>query len=70
MDLTLRGIVFDKYRTIGDFADAMGWSRNKASGIVNGKRQPSKADMESMISVLCIPASSVAPVFFGLMFTE
>lgn len=70
MALTLRGIVFDKYPTIGKFAEAMGWSRNKASGIVNGKRQPSKADMEDLISEFSITPESIAPIFFGSMFTE
>ena len=70
MEMTLRGLVFGKYRSIIEFADAIGWSRNKASAIVNGNREPSKKDMEAIIAEFGIPAASVATVFFGAMFTE
>lgn len=33
--LTLRGVVLSKYRTIGAFAQAMNWKRNKASRVLN-----------------------------------
>jgi len=69
MEMTIRGLVFSKYNSISDFADAIGWERNKASRIVNMKQPPSKKDMEEMIVVLDIPQASVAPVFFGSMFT-
>lgn len=70
MELSLRGLVLSKYRSISQFADAIGWERGKASRIVNGRQQPSKADMESMIVLLGIDQNAVAPVFFGQMFTE
>lgn len=70
MELTIRGLVFSKFNSIGDFAAAIGWQRNKASRIVNRKQEPSKKDMEDMIVTLEIPEAYVAPVFFGSMFTE
>lgn len=70
MELTLRGLIFNKFRTITEFAAAAHWERNKASRIANGTQQPSKADMETLITVLGIPEKHVAPVFFGSMFTE
>lgn len=70
MEMTLRGAVFTKYRTISDFANAIGWERGKASRIINGQQQPSKGDMEQMISLLGIHQDAVAPIFFGTMFTE
>ncbi|MBR4193805.1 MAG: hypothetical protein IKQ54_05700 [Oscillospiraceae bacterium] len=70
MELTLRGLIFTKYRSISEFATAANWKRNKASRIANGTQQPSKADMETLISVLDIQEKQVAPVFFGSMFTE
>ena len=69
MTTTLRGLVFSKYPSISAFADAIKWSRGKASRIVNGTQQPTKGDMEALISLLEIPQQSVAPVFFGTMFT-
>lgn len=68
MNVTLRGLVFDKFRTIADFADAIGWDRNKAARIVNGKQEPSKKDMESLIFFFEIPQEQIAPIFFGGMF--
>ena len=70
MELSLRGLVLSKYKSISQFADAIGWERGKASRIVNGRQQPSKSDMESMIVLLGIDQNAVAPVFFGKMFTE
>lgn len=69
MTTTLRGLVFSKYPSISAFAEAIGWSRGKASRIANGTQQPSKEDMEELIKLLEIPQQSVAPVFFGSMFT-
>lgn len=70
MDNALRGLIFSKYRTVSEFADAMGWSRTKAARIASGKQQPKKADMEALIDKLKIPPTSIAPVFFGSVFTE
>lgn len=69
MTTTLRGLVFSKYPSISAFADDIKWSRGKASRIVNGTQQPTKSDMETLIVLLDIPQESVAPVFFGAMFT-
>lgn len=69
MNTTLRGLMFSRYPSISAFAEAIGWSRGKASRIANGTQQPSKEDMEEMIKLLDIPQQSVAPVFFGKMFT-
>ena len=70
MNVTLRGLIFGKYHTIAEFADSIGWDRNKASRIANGKQQPNKADMEQLIVNLGIQQHLVAPVFFGSVFTE
>ena len=70
MEMTLRGTVFAQYKSITQFANAIGWERGKASRIVNGQQQPSKVDMEKMITLLGIEQNAVAPIFFGKMFTE
>ena len=70
MDMALRGLVFSKFNSIGEFATAIGWQRNKASRIINGKQTPTKKDMEDMIVTLDIAKGSIAPVFFSSMFTE
>ena len=70
MEMTLRGLIFSKFRSISAFADEIGWPRGKASRIANGSQQPSKAYMEQLIATLEIKEIAVAPVFFGSMFTE
>lgn len=43
--ITLRGAVLSKFKTIGNFADKAGWSRNKASRIINEKQVPTVEDI-------------------------
>lgn len=70
MNMTLRGAALSRYSSVSAFAAAIGWPRGKASRILNGTQQPSKRDMEELIAALEIPKESVAPIFFGAMFTE
>lgn len=52
MQMGYRGIVFAKFKNITEFAEAVGWSRNKASRIVNGVQEPNANEMEQMANVL------------------
>ena len=52
--ITLRGVVMSKYKTIGEFAKAIGWKRNKASRIINGVQDPDITDMEQLARTLDI----------------
>lgn len=70
VEVSLRGLVLSKYKTVTAFANAIGWERGKASRIVNGSQEPGKKDMEQIIALLEIEKSAVAPIFFGSMFTE
>lgn len=65
--VTLRGVVFSKYRTISDFARAIGWKRGKASRIVNGVQDPNIDDMEKIACVLGIDDRDI---FMNLFFTR
>ena len=70
MPTTLRGLVYGKFQSIGEFANAIGWQRGKASRIINNVQEPTKSDIQDMIRVLEIPQTDIAPTFFGQMFTE
>lgn len=70
MNPTLRGLVFGRFQTIADFADAIRWDRNKAARIVNGRQEPSKKDMDALIVFFAIPQEHIAPVFFGSLLAE
>lgn len=67
----LRGAVFAKFKNITEFAKAVGWSRNKASRIVNGVQEPSAGEIERMADVLGIhtPEKFMA-VFFGRLYAQ
>lgn len=66
--MTYRGLVFSKYRNISEFAQAIGWSRNKASRVVNGIQEPDANDMEKMAELLDIntPEAFIDIFFKGL----
>ena len=71
MENQIRGAVFSKFNSIISFADAIGWHRNKASRIVNGKQSPSAEDMQQMVKCLNIDdASAFVAIFFPDTFTK
>lgn len=71
MENPIRGAVFSKFKSISAFARAIGWTRNKASRIVNLITQPSVADIEKMAKVLDISDSDrFISIFFPAMTTK
>ena len=54
MENPLRGKIVEMYGSIGRFADAMGWSKRKASYITGGRQQPTVEDVEMMAEKLKI----------------
>lgn len=71
MENPIRGAVFSKFKSISAFAKAIGWTRNKASRIVNLITQPSVADIEKMAKVLDISDSDrFISIFFPAMTTK
>ena len=66
-----RGIVLSQYKSITDFAVSIGWTRNKASRIVNGKQEPDAKDMERMAEVLEINTpEKFMDIFFDKLSTK
>lgn len=69
--MTLRGVAISQYRSIGKFANAIGWTRNKASRIINGVQAPSVDDVEKMAICLHIDTQEVfMQIFFGSLSTK
>ena len=52
--ITVRGLALSKYQSISGFARAIGWTRNKASRILNGVTDPSSEDMTKISALLGI----------------
>lgn len=45
MEMTLRGVILQKYPSASAFGKALGWGRQKASDIMNGRRKPTADEM-------------------------
>lgn len=66
----IRGAVFKKFTSITEFAKAIGWSRNKASRVVNGDQIPTADDIEQMAIIFdTVSAEKFMPVFFPRLTT-
>lgn len=67
----LRGEVYARFKTVGEFAQFMGWGRNKASRIVNGIQAPDSKDIENLAEKLNVETSEeFVDIFFPRMSTK
>lgn len=58
-----RATVYGKYKSIAAMARAIGWTRQKATKIVNEEQEPSLDDVSSLASALDLPFAEVAEFF-------
>lgn len=71
MEMTLTGVLLQKYRSATAFGRAMGWGRQKASNILNGRVQPSADDMIKIANDVGITdAHTFMSLFFPSMSTK
>ena len=63
--MTFRGLVYSKYKSIADFAQAIGWTRQKATNIVNGLQEPSLDDTNKMAKALGVSLEETARFFLA-----
>ena len=68
--ITLKGVALSRYGSCVNFAKAMGWNRNKADRILNGRQDPSLKDIKRITERMALPADVILPIFFGTMFTK
>ena len=59
----IRGIVLGKYPSITAFGKAVKWSRQKASSIINGKKEPSLDDIYVISRAVDKEADEIASIF-------
>jgi transcriptional regulator with XRE-family HTH domain len=56
---------------VGKFAEKAGWSRNKASRILNGKQEPDAKDITVLVDVLQIESTKTfLQIFFPDLYTK
>lgn len=65
----LKSKVLAKFFSITAFAVAIGWSRNKASRIVNGIQEPTCDDIVDLTTVLDLGEKEFFDVFFARLST-
>lgn len=61
--ISFRGLVYSKFRSIADFAQVIGWTRQKATSIVNGMQEPSLDDTDKMAKALDLTLDETARFF-------
>lgn len=61
--INFRGLVYSKFKTIADFAQTIGWTRQKATNIVNGLQEPSLDDTDKMAKALDLSLDETARFF-------
>lgn len=62
----VKGAVYARYKDIADLAKTLGWSRQKLSPIVNGKREPNLSDIQAMAKAMDMDADKLASFFLEL----
>lgn len=70
-NISLRGRVLDKYKSVSEFARAVKWTRNKAARILYGKQSPSDKEIVQIASALGIDSPEVfMRIFFNDLSTK
>jgi len=64
IEQNLRGRIISMYKTLGEFAKAIGWSRRKVSAIVNKRQEATASDIETMASALKVELPSEFRILF------
>ena len=59
----IRGIVFGHYSSITAFANAVNWSRQKATNIIEGKQEPRLDDIYVIARAVGEDAEEIASIF-------
>lgn len=71
MEMTVRGVILQKYPSASAFARSMGWTRKKASDIINGRRKPTADEMVLIAQdVGLTDANSFMSIFFPSVSTK
>ena len=61
--ITFRGLIYSRYKSIAAFAEVIGWTRQKATNIVNGAQEPSLSDVNKVAKALEMEFADVAKFF-------
>lgn len=68
-EISLRGLVLSKFRSINEFAREIGWSRNKAARIIDRVQEPTGSEMTQIAELLGLKQEVFMQIFFTDLFT-
>lgn len=61
--MNFRGVVYSRFRSIAELGQTIGWTRQKATNIVNGIVEPSLDDVEKLSRALGLSFEETARFF-------
>ncbi|MBO7670745.1 MAG: helix-turn-helix transcriptional regulator [Oscillospiraceae bacterium] len=61
--MSFRGLVYSRFRSIAELGQAIGWSRQKTTNIVNGNSEPSLSDVDKLARALGLTFEETARFF-------
>ena len=63
--LPLRGMIFGRYESEAQMADAMGWTRQRLNKITNGTKEPTLEEVDAIAKAVGEEFMSVAAIFLS-----
>jgi len=62
-EMTLNGLIHNRYDNQSKMATAMGWSRQRLNKILNGKKKPNLEEVDMIARALGVPFATAAQFF-------
>lgn len=62
----VKGAVYARFKDIADLANTLGWSRQKLSPIINGKKEPSLSDVQDIAKAMEMDVTQLTSFFLEL----
>lgn len=59
----LRGLIYSKFKSMGAFLDALGWSRQRFWKISSGKKEPNLKDLACIADTLGCSVMTLVGIF-------
>lgn len=59
----LRSIIYGKYDSESQFAQVLGWEKQRLNKITNGKKEPDVVELNALASGLGVSVDNIAQIF-------
>ena len=65
-NLKLCGLIYGKFSNLSDFANALGWHRQKITKFVYGTQTPDIVEADAMAKALGVTLDEIADIFLTI----